>query len=269
MCYDIEYGQKRLLNEARRIGASEDLIMDIEKRLRELQEFRKEGEKDYDPNRILFHVSGFLHPRLLVLYQEETLDFELMQWGLIPYWVKDLKMAAQIQNRTINARGETLFEKPSFRVPAKKQRCLIIVQSFFEHHHQKGKTYPYNVRKKNEDPIILAGIWDKWINKETGELVKSFSIITTKANALLGKIHNNPKLKEPRMPLVLSREEALKWLDPIKEAADEKFIKSMIKSYVQDDLKAFAVRRLRGKEAVGNVPEAVEEFIYEDLELEV
>ena len=86
----------------------------------------------------------------------------MYSWGLIPFWVGDLAAAAKIQNRTLNARDNTLFEKPSFRAASKYRRCLVLVDGFFDHHWHDGKSYPFYIRMKNGDPFALGGIWVKW-----------------------------------------------------------------------------------------------------------
>lgn len=91
----------------------------------------------------LYHVSGFVHPELPAITDELPTEIVELKWGLIPFWVKDEVSAIKISNQTLNARGETIFEKPSFRDSAKNKRCLIIVDGFFEYQHRGGKTHPH------------------------------------------------------------------------------------------------------------------------------
>ncbi|QIA06763.1 SOS response-associated peptidase [Draconibacterium halophilum] len=247
MCYDIKTKVEAALKRARHYGNEEAIQMLIE-------QFRPFLEEEF------FHVSGFQHPKMLIYTRE---DFELpavASWGLIPFWVKNEQQQLDIWNKTINARGETIFEKPSFRTSAKSKRCLIYIDGFFEHHHFGGKKYPFYIQRVDGEPMVLGGLWDEWTNKETGEMVNSFTIVTTIANALMKKIHNNPKLKEARMPLILNEDKADNWLNGTSEEA-----KAMILPATDGLLKAHTVRRLRGKEAVGNSPQAIEEFIYSEL----
>jgi len=169
----------------------------------------------------------------------------------------------KLWNGTLNARGETLFDKASFKNSAKNKRCLLQIDGFYEHHHYKGKTYPFFITRKDKLPLTLAGLWVNWLNKDTGETIKSFTIVTTKANDLLTKIHNNPKLKEPRMPFLLSDDLADDWLST-NENKDE--ITSLIQPYTVNELTAHTVRRLRGKADPGNVKEISDPFEYADLE---
>lgn len=115
-------------------------------------------------------------------------------------------------NNTLNARGETIFEKPSFRTSAKNHRCIIYVAGFYEHHHYNNKTYPFFIYRKDAQPMALAGLWSEWKNPDTGGRLNTFSIVTTKGNKMMARIHNNPKLKEPRMPVILPSELEDEWL---------------------------------------------------------
>ena len=254
MCYDIAYQTKRTLEYAKRRGYDPKTIEELEERW--------ERVKDIPAK---FHVSGYEHPHIPVFSNEDPWLPQRFYWGLIPFWVKDVKSAVQIANRTLNARGESIFEKPSFRDAAKYRRCLIMIDHFYEHHHYKGKTYPFLIKMKNDEPIVLGGLWSEWTNKETGEIVRSTSIVTTRANELMAKIHNNPKLKEPRMPLILSREIQDHWLEPVNSATDKNAINDLIQPFTEGELTAYPVGRLRGKHAVGNVPLVTEKVDYPEL----
>lgn len=247
MCYDIKTKVEAALKRARHYGNDEAIQMLIE-------QFRPFLEDEF------FHVSGFEHPKMLIYTSENFKMPVVSSWGLIPFWVKNTEQQLNIWNKTINARGETIFEKPSFKTSAKSKRCIIYIDGFFEHHHFMGNTYPFFIQRKDEEPIILGGLWDEWTNHETGEIVNSFTIVTTKANQLMSKIHNNPKLKEARMPLILDEERADIWLE-----GNETDIKKMIVPANDGILKAHTVRKLRGKNAVGNTPQAIEEYIYPEL----
>ena len=247
MCYDIKTKVESALKRARHYGNEEAIQMLIE-------QFRPFLEEE------IFHVSGFQHPKILIYTSKHFKLPAIATWGLVPFWVKNEQQQLDIWNKTINARGESIFEKPSFRTSAKSKRCLVYIDGFFEHHHFGSNKYPFYIQRMDGEPIVLGGLWDEWTNKETGEVVNSFTIVTTKANALMKKIHNNPKLKEARMPLILNDEEADKWLNG---SADE--VKKMITPAPDGFLKAHTVRRIRGKEAVGNSPKAIEEFIYPEL----
>lgn len=261
MCYDAYYLTKRNYQYAKRYGATEK---EIEELAQELERLRKMYE--LDP---LYHATGFSHPLMLAVTNDKPKNFTLLKWGLIPSWCKDLDTAQKMWNNTINARGETMFEKPSFKKSAESKRCVILIDGFFEHHHYKGKTYPFKIHLKNDEPMLLGGIYNSWINKVTGEEFHTVSIVTTKGNPIMEKIHNNPKLEfGPRMPFILPDEPEIiaKWLhiDATDKVAQEEVL-SLIEPYPEEELQYHTAPRLRGKEAIGNIPEALEKCGYPEL----
>lgn len=139
------------------------------------------------------------------------------RWGLIPSWAKDAKIAY----RTINARGETVFEKPSFRAAVRARRCLIPASGFYEW-KKEGKTkVPHWIRLKNKSPMAFAGLWERWISPHA-EAVDSCTIVTTEANDLVRTIHE-------RMPVILPRDARETWLD-LEITAPER-LRSLLVSY--------------------------------------
>lgn len=255
MCYDIKAGLNAQLKRAMRYGDKE-AVAEIEQKLIPFTDLP------------LHHASGFQHPRILI-YTDENPEYPIVAtWGLVPFWVKDTEQQKKLWNRTLNARGETIFEKPSFRHAAREKRCLIYVDGFYEHHHYKSKTYPFFIYPKNKEPMVLAGLWSSWENPETGEWLNTFAIVTTSGNKLLAKIHNNPKLQGPRMPLILPEELEEKWLVEIEDDLDVKKVQELIQSYPEDELTFHTVDKLRGKEYAGNIPEISEEINYPELEFE-
>jgi len=246
MCYTAKYLIEKALKRAKHYGVKEDVI-------------RYEDElRDYQN---LHAVSGFAHPELIIYTNKEPYRPILSLWGLIPHWVKTETQAHDIWNKTLNARGETLFEKPSFKDSAETKRCLIPAAGFYEYHHYKNKIYPFYITRKDNEPLMLAGIWSLWNNKETGEVINSCSIVTSRANTLMSKIHNNPKLKEARMPLILSTELEEQWL----KGANHAQLKQIILPNPLIELEAHTVRKLSGKDSPGNVPEASQYYEYKEL----
>ncbi|MCR5886961.1 SOS response-associated peptidase [Hymenobacter sp. J193] len=145
--------------------------------------------------------------RLPIITNTEPGKVQLFQWGLLPAWVKDVKAAP----KPINARAETLPEKPSFRQLLQRRRCLVLADSFYEWQRpatgSKGPKVPHRILLRTEQPFALAGLWDEWVNRETGEVQPTFTIITTEPNTLMTGIHD-------RMPVILpGREAELAWLD--------------------------------------------------------
>ena len=252
MCYDIKASLEAQLSRARRKNDTQ-AVKEILEKLIPLT------------NLPIYHASGFSHPELLI-YTDRFPEFpEVATWGLVPHWVRDEQELKKQWNNTLNARGETIFEKPSFRTSAKNNRCLIYVDGFYEHHHYNGKTYPFYIYRKDNQPMALAGLWSEWKNPDTGGILNTFSIVTTKGNALMAKIHNNPKLLEPRMPVILPTDLEDKWLNSINDELDIKAIQELIREYPEDELQGHTVAKLRGKEYTGNVETISEKVIYEEL----
>jgi putative SOS response-associated peptidase YedK len=125
-----------------------------------------------------------------------------MRWGLVPSWAPDRSIA----NRMINARAETISEKPSFRRLLERQRCLIPADGFYEWRREGNHKVPVWVHLKKKEPFAFAGLWDLWRDVE-GETLHTFTIITTVPNALLRRIHN-------RMPVIFDPLQGRQWLDP-------------------------------------------------------
>ena len=248
MCYNVKALLRSQLKRARTQGRHDE-VQEIQLQLFDL------GVTD------LYQASGFTHPKMLI-YPDKESEPVVATWGLVPHWVKDNAGKIQIWNSTLNARGESIFEKPSFRDAAKSKRCLIYLDGFYEHHHQEGKTYPFFIRKKDNEPFPVAGLWSEWIDKETRIKLISFAIVTTAGNEMMAKIHNNPKLEGPRMPVILPDELADDWIDPSRS---QKELNDMLLPFPDDLLTAHTVNRIAGKESKGNVPAAEEVYHYEDL----
>lgn len=139
-------------------------------------------------------------------------EFVMLRWGLIPPWSKDLKMAATM----INARAETLIQKPSFRTAFRRRRCLIVADGFYECRKLPSGKQPYFVTAKDGEPFAFAGLWERWEKAPDGRPVESCTIVTTEANEVLRPIHD-------RMPVLLSPGDFDAWLDtqawPAEKAA--------------------------------------------------
>jgi len=242
MCYNVKASLEAQLKRARNNG-DQEMITQIQ------EQMAKYEVEDY------YHTNGFEHKPFLIYAKEEAL---IANWGLVPHWIKSEEDKNSIWNKTLNARGESIFEKPSFRDSAKNCRCLIGVDGFYEYHHYKGKNYPFYIEPKDKQGLTFGALSSKWVNKETGEILNTFSIVTTKGNSILSKIHNNPKLKEPRMPLILNDEEQEIWLHNTEDSS------KLIHSH-EFDLTAHTVEKLAGKNALGNTPEATNQKNYEEL----
>lgn len=253
MCYDIKAQLHAQLRRARRLGNPE-AVDEIAQKLLPFTDLP------------IFHRSGFHFPRLLIYRQDMPSSPCVAQWGLLPHWIRSVEQKKKLRAQTLNARWETLFEKPSFRVAARSGRCLLGIDGFYEHYHAGGKTYPYFVYRSDGEPLTLAGISECIEDPESGEELTTFSIVTVPANQLMGRIHNNPKARESRMPLVLPTEELEDlWLEYVERDLVEDFLKPIARPMEDGLLKAHTVGRLRGKEYAGNVPVASEKLTYPGL----
>lgn len=158
-------------------------------------------------------LSAFDHPSLCIVTHGTLTS---MRWGLIPHWTRDRESALEIQNKTINARSETAFEKASFRDPIRKHRCIIPVDAFYEWQHQGKDKIKYRLEPTQDEVFSLAGVWDEWVSPQQGKTVKTFSILTCEANPLMAEIHNTRQ----RMPVILGMESVVEWLN--LELADQR-----------------------------------------------
>ncbi|MFC2119235.1 SOS response-associated peptidase [Bacteroidota bacterium] len=212
--------------------------------------------KDFDP---LYNVSAFSHPNLPVITNHFPDQVQLSKWGLIPFWVKDEETANKLSNNTVNARAETLGEKASFRVPFKNKRCIIPIDGFFEFQEINKKKYPYFIKLKDEQAFGLAGLFDTWENRVTGEIINSFSVITTTANPLMEKIHNRKK----RMPVILEPGKEKLWLN--NDIGADTLNKFLI-PFDENKMTAFTVQKILTKrDGTNNVPESQKAFSYPEI----
>lgn len=155
------------------------------------------------------YLNAFSLPECPVICSENVASIKLLKWGLIPVWAKDEKYASEIRTRTFNARAETIAEKSSFRHLIQSKKCLVLTTGFVEWQDRGKEKQPYYIYVKDTEAIALAGLYDNWTNPATGEIINTFTIITTQANPLMEKIHNTKK----RMPVILSEPDENKWLD--------------------------------------------------------
>ncbi|MCC3408076.1 MAG: SOS response-associated peptidase [Microcoleus sp. PH2017_10_PVI_O_A] len=158
--------------------------------------------------------------------QQMQRQFQFMRWGLIPSWAKDMK----IGSKTINARSETVAEKPAFRSAIKHRRCLIVADGFYEWQAQGKKKQPYYFQTADGEPFAFAGLWENWESTEAENIV-SCSIITTAANETVEPVHD-------RMPVILPEEAWEEWLDPAVSAQQ---VLPLLKPYTAAAMKGNAV----------------------------
>ncbi|MDX1387432.1 MAG: SOS response-associated peptidase [bacterium] len=181
-----------------------------------------------------------------VVLRRSPNQLQMMRWGLVPFWAKEEKIGYKM----INARGETVDSKPSFRGPFRKRRCLVLADGFYEWQAVPGakKKIPMRIVLKDRAPFGFAGLWDEW-NSSEGQKLHTFTIITTEANAKLKKIHD-------RMPVILRPEDEPVWLDT--DLKDLKKLKALIKPYPEKEMSYYPVGTLVNSPK-NDVPECLEE----------
>jgi putative SOS response-associated peptidase YedK len=157
-------------------------------------------------------------------------EIALVSWGLIPVWAKE----RAIGNRLINARGETLAEKPAFRDGYKRRRCLVLADGFYEWQKVAGGKQPWAIRAKSREPFGMAGLWSRWKDPATGESVDSCTIVTTAPNELLAPIHD-------RMPVIVPPAARALWLDPAP--GDPARLGALLVPLPAGEMEAFAVSK--------------------------
>lgn len=165
---------------------------------------------------------------ILSVLNTKSTSIQYIKWGLIPFWSKDEKIGSKL----INARIETLQEKPSFRYSLKSKRCIIFADGFYEwDKNSSNKKLPYFISLKSQEPFAFAGLWDSWKNSDD-IVIQSGTIITTKANELMNGIHS-------RMPVILQNDMILEWLS--NEKFDMKLIEKLMEPYSSDKMEMYMV----------------------------
>jgi len=157
-------------------------------------------------------------------------ELVLMRWGLIPGWAKD----PAIGNRMINARAETVAEKPAFRAALRRRRCLLPADGFYEWQRIGKRKQPYFIRLRDDRPFAFAGLWESWEGPDQAR-IESCTLLTTDANELMRPIHD-------RMPVILPPEAYQPWLDPSLERPEE--LRPLLKPYPSEAMLAYPIGTL-------------------------
>ncbi len=164
------------------------------------------------PELPLYYVaSAFDTPPLPVLRADRK--WELAKWGLVPHWTGTVAQAKKIRAGAVNARSESMWEKPAFELAARNGRCLILIDGFFEFHHHLGVAFPFCIYLGGHPNFFIAGLRDEWGNPGTGETEVTCTVVTTAANSFMREIHNKlPDPEERRMPVIVPADQAEDWL---------------------------------------------------------
>ena len=170
-------------------------------------------------------------------------ELALLHWGLIPFWAKDPGIGA----RMINARSETVAEKPAFRAAFRQRRCLVLADGFYEWQPQEGGKQPFYIHLRDSSPFAFAGLWEHW-EKAGGTTIDSCAVLTTEPNELLRPIHN-------RMPVILPVQDYDLWLDPAAQKTEA--LQALLRPYPAPEMRAYPVSTWVNKPQ-NNSPQCIE-----------
>jgi putative SOS response-associated peptidase YedK len=216
------------------------------------------GKYRYEPS-YYYHAFGL--PEIPAVCSGNPGSVSMLKWGLIPEWVRSSEDAEQIRYKTFNARAESINTKPSFSSSFNSKRCLVPVRGFYEWQHVGKDKVPWYIYLPDNEIITLAGLYSEWTHSDTGEILLTFSIVTTEANELMTEVHNSGK----RMPAILDRSNEKKWIDlslSSSEALD------LLKPYPSNKMKAHTISPLvNNKSADRNTPEVIRPFDYKTQNL--
>jgi len=209
----------------------------------------------YEP---VYYQNAFNLPELPVIPMHDREHIHLYRWGLIPSWTWDEEAAARLRTATFNARAETIAEKPAFREPVKNKRCLVPVRGFYEWQDRNGRKIPWYIYLRDHRPFALAGLFDTWIHPVTGEENRTFSIITTRANPMMERIHH-PK---HRMPAILPEDAENAWLDT---SLSMKELNELLQPFPDAGMQAHTISGLiNRRDADRNVPDIIKPYSWEE-----
>lgn len=190
---------------------------------------RKVIENDDGELPIYYDADGFLNPSMPVIDNDRPDSIQLLEWGLLPFWVKDQNEFRKKTN-TLNAKAETIFTLASYKGVAQQNHCLIITTGFYEPHRlADGSTVYYFIRTRSRRPFTFGGLWSEWKNPDTGEKKKTYTMLTVPPTPVLAKIHN----AKPRMPFIVPEETRNLWLSRDLPKQD---IDSLMQTYTDTDL---------------------------------
>ncbi|WP_009633080.1 SOS response-associated peptidase [Synechocystis sp. PCC 7509] len=182
-----------------------------------------------------------LVPAILQPSAQNEKQLQMLRWGLIPSWAKEPNIGVKL----INARAETVSEKPSFKAAFKRRRCLIVADGFYEWQRQEGKKQPYYFRLKNLQAFAFAGLWEHWLSPDA-QTITSCTILTTEANDVLRPIHD-------RMPVIIDPKDYLLWLNP---AIQTEQLLPLLRPYQADLMTSYAVSN-KVNSPKNNTPECI------------
>jgi putative SOS response-associated peptidase YedK len=222
-------------------------------KVEEIETRYKAKAKDPKQHKARYKENGFDFLKLAIVRAEDPAILSFHRWGLVPSWTKSVQDAKEMRAKTLNARAETIFEKPSFKNIIVRKRCLVPSTGYFEWMHNDKRKIPHFLSLREHRPFSFAGIYDSWINPTSGERYDTFSIVTTEANPLAARIHNSKQ----RMPLILTEKEEEMWLD---KNLSEVLLKSLFRPFPEEEMQAWEINDKRMKETQDTDPKIIEPF---------
>jgi putative SOS response-associated peptidase YedK len=180
----------------------------------------------------------------VVVEREDRRAIRAFRWGLIPSWAKDERIAAKL----FNARAETLATSGAFRESFKRRRCIVPADGFYEWQRTAGVRQPFLIHRADGAPLAFAGLWSGWRHPETEQVIRTFTIVTTSANAALSAVHD-------RMPVILEAADWARWLDPSTQDLSE--LEPLLAPAPEDGLVLYPVKPLVNN-VRNNGPELIE-----------
>jgi putative SOS response-associated peptidase YedK len=216
----------------------------------------------YKPN---YHENGFDFKATPIVSAGRPGELRLFNWGMIPFWVKDLPSALKLRISTLNCISEEMYDKPSFRDAAKEgKRCLIPCTGFYEWRwlnpdDKKSKKIPYYIALKDQPLFSIAGLYARWTDPSNKTPFYTYTVLTTKANQLMGKIHNT----KHRMPVIIPREYEKDWLNPQLNKDD---VLALCQPIEGEKMEAYTIsKRITSKTEETDVPQVQEREFYPEL----
>ncbi len=211
---------------------------------------------DPDKYRPSYYYNAFSLPEIPAICSGSPDRIRLLKWGLIPSWTRNVDDANIIRYKTFNARSESIEHKPSFSSSFRTKRCIIPVNGFFEWQHGGNEKIPWYIYHYEDEILSIAGLYDEWIENNTGEVFSTFSIITTDANELMAEIHNSGK----RMPAILDKTLETRWIDLSTSPAEAL---GMLKPCSSEILLAHTIGPLVNDKTLNrNTPDVIKPFNY-------
>ena len=210
---------------------------------------------DPDKYRPSYYYHAFGLPEMPVICSGDPAHIQLLRWGLIPSWTRSIDDANAIRFKTFNARSETIDKKPSFSSSFRSRRCIVPVKGFFEWQHVGNEKIPWYIYHSSNEIISLAGLYDRWVENNTGEIYNTFTIVTTSANDMMAEIHNSAL----RMPAILDKDEELRWIDRSTPSND---LSGLLKPSPSGILAAHKIGLLvNDRHANRNTPEVIQPLL--------